>query len=132
MEPMQKRILITLIVGIVLVIAFYFITDSITKYTGFSVSGDDALKDDFIKCLKEQDITLYINTNDISKTLSEIELFDYLQYFKIKNCINNNQECVNKGVNSFPAWIVNNQAISKDINFNELSEYSRCKPITKQ
>ena len=129
MGNMQKRILITVIIGIVLIIAFYFITNAITKYTGFFVSGIGETEDDFNVCLKEQDITLYVNTEDIANTLKDIQLLDKLENFKIKNCLRNNEECSGKGINSFPTWIINKNKIDRDISLDELSEYSGCKPI---
>jgi len=128
MEGMQKRILITVIVGIALIIAFYAITNAITKYTGFFVSEGDK-ESDFDLCLKEQDITLYLNTEDIAATLKDIQVFDELKDIKIKNCLRDNSECLEKGVTSFPAWIINNKKIDRDISFGELSEYSGCKPV---
>ena len=128
MESMQKRILITLIIGIVLIVSFYFITNAITKYTGFFVA-DESKESDFNLCLKEQDITLYINTENIANTLNGIQVFDELKNFKIKNCLRDNKECLEKGVVSFPTWIINNNKIDRDISFEELSEYSGCNPI---
>ena len=121
---LRKRIWITLVIGLVLILGFFFITDSITKYTGFSISEHD---DDFTACLKNQDIALYVNTNDVAKTLKSLKLFDYLQDFKITNCLNNNQNCLDNEVDSFPYWIINNNRINRDINLDELSEYSGCK-----
>jgi len=123
----KRRLLITLGVGIVLVLGFFLITDSITKHTGFSISN--LKENDFTSCLKEQDINLYINTEVPAKTLKKIILFDYLQYFQITNCLNNNQECLKNKIDSFPIWIINKKKINRDINFNELSEYSGCKLI---
>ncbi len=131
MEPMHKRILITVILGIILVVAFYIITNTITKYTGFFVSGVEETDDDFNTCLKEQDITLYVNTEDIAKTLKDIQLLDKLENFKIKNCLRDNQGCLEKGVTSFPSWIINNIKIDGDISLGELEGYSGCKPVNK-
>jgi len=127
MDPKQ-RILITIGIGVVLVLGFFFITDSITKHTGFSVS--ESKENDFGSCLKEQEISLYINTDNTAKTLKNIILFDYLQYFQITNCLINNQECLKNNINSFPTWILKGQEINRDIYLNELSEYSGCK-LTK-
>ena len=126
MKPKQ-RILITLVVGIVLVLGFFFITDSITKHTGFSISN--LKENDFTSCLKEQEIDLYINTEAPAKTLKKTVLFDYLQYFQIINCLNNNEGCLKNNLNSFPTWVINKKKINRDITFNELSEYSGCKLI---
>lgn len=129
MEDMQKRILMTIIVGIVLIIAFYFITYNITKHTGFFVSEVKSPEDDFNACLNEQDITLYVNTEDLANTLRNIQVFDELENFKIKNCLRDNQECLEKGVTSFPTWAINSKIINRDISFEELSEYSGCKSV---
>ncbi len=120
----QKRILITLIVGIILISLFFVITNSITKYTGFSVSNAD---NNFKKCLSEQEIILYINTEKVSGTLNDIELIQYFEYIKIKNCFRDKDTCIRDGVNSFPTWIIRDNKINRDITSEELSEISRCK-----
>jgi len=120
-----QRILTTIGVGLVLVFGFYFITDAITKYTGFSVSP--VVDNDFETCLKGQDIVLYINSAESSETLRNIELVDYLENFEIVNCFNNNQGCLDNDVNSFPTWIVNKNKILGDITLIELKELSGCK-----
>lgn len=125
----KKRILITLGIGVILVLVFFFITDSITKHTGFSVS--ETKEDSFESCLKEQQINLYINTDESAKTLKKIILFNYLQYFQITNCLNNNQGCLENSVNSFPTWIINEDSINRDISLQELKELTRCKESIK-
>lgn len=126
MEDMHRRILITLLIGIVLVTGFYLITNAITKYTGFFVASE-ARDSDFEKCLKEQDITLYVNTENMAESLKKSQLVDYLKDVKIMNCAS--ASCSQNGVNSFPSWTINGKVINKDINFDELSEYSGCKLI---
>ena len=132
MEGMQKRILITLIIGLILIVAFYIITSTITKYTGFFVSSaEETPKSDFNNCLNEQDITLYVNTENIANTLKDIQVFNELNNVKIKNCLRANEECLGKGITSFPTWIINNKIINRDISLEELEEYSGCKPVIK-
>lgn len=121
----EKRVLATIGIGIVIVLGFFFITEAITKYTGFFVASDNS-GDDFNKCLEEQNINLYINTNELVQTLENIKLFDYLQYFKITNCLRNNQGCLNNGVSSFPTWIINNEKMGYDIGLEKLKESSGC------
>ena len=127
MEKMYKRILITLTIGIVLILGFYVITNTITKYTGFMVFSDE---NDFEKCLKNQDINLYLNTQKLSKTLKDIQLIDNLEYVKITNCAVNKEGCVEKDINNFPSWIINDNKINRDINFEEFEEFSGCKAIS--
>jgi len=127
MKLNQKRLLLTLGVGLVLISGFFFITEAITKYTGFSVAPAD--DDDFEVCLEEQDVTLYVNTADITATLNKLEVIDYLDKIKIFNCEKNNKVCLAAGVSSPPTWVINNQVIPGEINLNELAEYSGCEVI---
>ena len=119
-----KRILVTLVVGIILISVFFIITSSITKYTGFSVSSAGG---DFKKCLSEQEIVLYINTEKVSETLKDFELIQYFEYIDIKNCLMDKDVCIQDGVNSFPTWIIKDNKISRDITSEELSELSGCR-----
>jgi len=122
----RKKFLITLGIGVVLVISFFLITEAITKLTGYSIS-DDEEKDGFEKCLEEQDITLYIRSDDFVKILNDVELKDYLEDFEIFNCLRNNQVCSGKGISSFPyTWVINEKKFEKDISLRELVESSGC------
>ena len=127
----NKRILLTLGIGLVIVILFFFITHAITRYTGFFVTEDKA-ESDFETCLKEKDITLYINTNDVANSLERVELSDHLKYIDIKNCLRDSDFCVENQVVSFPSWIINGRVINKDINLAELKEYSGCEIVSKE
>lgn len=124
----KKKVLISILLIALLVIIFYLITNFITKYTGFSVSeGYFDKKDDFKLCLKTHDITLYINSEIPGETLKKIIAYEYLDDISIFNCIRNNQDCIKKEVNGpFPAWIINNKKIDRDISIQELSEFSGC------
>jgi len=126
----SKRILITIIIGAILILGFLIITNAITKYTGFLVS-EESKETDFATCLKEQDITLYINTYNAVQTLQKTQLFDYLQHFSPSiNCLKNKQACSQAGINSFPyTWVINNNKINKDISLGELSDISGCRLI---
>lgn len=125
MKIHEIRVLIALGVLALLIIGFYLATSTITKYTGYSVL--DSQKNDFKSCLRENDISIYINSEKSSKTLKEIELLEYLDNVKIINCFENNHFCLENGVNSFPSWIVNNNKFEEDISLSKLSESSGCK-----
>ena len=121
----MENILITLGIGAILIVGFFIVTEAITKLTGFSVISEEG--NDFENCLEEQDITLYINTEDSVKTLNNIELKGYLENFKIFNCLRNNQVCLGNEVGSFPyTWIINENKFEKDISLQELIESSGC------
>lgn len=128
MADNTKRIVITLILLVVLVLLFYLVSNVITKYTGYSVTNKVLNKEDIFKsCLKDKSITLYINTNNPQETLKNIQAGDYLDSVKIFNCQTNNEECMNKNVNGpFPAWIINNNKIDSDISLAQLKELSGC------
>lgn len=118
----STKVLLKLGLIIVLIVIFFLASSAITKYTGYLVIGE---KDETERgiCLKQQDITLYINSEDTGKTLSAIGL-EYLEYVKIMNCIENKKFCSSKGVDAFPTWIINNERIKGD--FEELLEHTEC------
>ncbi len=129
MEKIYKRILITITIGIFLILGFYIITEGITKYTGFMIFSDE---NDFEKCLKKQDINLYLNTQKLSKTLKDIQLIDNLGQVKITNCAINNKNCVENKVNFSEGniyWIINENKVNRDINFEEFKEFSGCESV---
>lgn len=118
-----------LMVGILvfLVVVFFFISSSITKYTGFFVSSDTLnMPSDFEVCLREKDVRLYLNSNDVAGSLKESGVVDYLDEVDIFNCLRDNQKCLGDGVNEFPTWIIDGRKFEKDISVYELADYSEC------
>lgn len=105
----KKRIFISFGILIALVVAFFVITSTITKYTGYSVSDDSDSNSQ--SCFAKQDIRLYINSANSDDTLKKIGLLDYLEYVKIQNCYANQQPCIDKGISNFPAWIINGKQV---------------------
>jgi hypothetical protein len=128
MEPMHKRLLITITLAIILITGFFLITNAITKYTGFSVT-DKSIGSDFEICLGKQDITLYINTETPAQKVHDMELSKYANLIKIIDCSGNNNICLQNQVNSFPTWIINGNKIQKDIGISELTKFSGCSLI---
>jgi len=126
MEKNQKRILITIGIAVIVLIGFFFLTKAITKYTGFSVSSKE--ENSFKSCLREKDVTLYINSLNSSDTLRNCNLFDYLDDIKIINCIGNKTPCIEKGITSF-SWVIEGKKIDGDISILELSQLSGCNLI---
>jgi len=124
----RQRILVTIFIGLILVAGFFLVTEAITKLTGFSV-GEKKDANDFKICLREKEITLYVNTNDISKTLGNIGVQNYLEDIKIINCLRDNQVCLEKNIDSFPSWIIEDNIIQGDISIEKISELSKCKLI---
>ena len=124
MGPTQ-RILLTIGIVIVILAGFFLITNAITKYTGFSITpkqDSTSLKD----CLKEKEISLYVNTNDLAETLRKLELIDYLAGVEIHNCLIDNSICLDKKIGSFPMWEINSELTDGDISKEELISLSGC------
>lgn len=119
----EKRVLITLGIAGIIIISFFMVTSAITKYTGFSISIKD---EGFESCLERKDVALYVNTNNVDKTLKNIELSHYSEYFDVINCLEDNIACLDKGVDSFPSWVINGELVKSDINLYKLKGLSNC------
>src|SRR3989344_4095682 len=104
----KEKIIRTIGILFILVIIFYIITGSITKYTGFFVSDIN----DFENCLEEKNITLYINSYDTVKTLNNFKTKDYLTHIEIFNCLLNRLVCDNNDIDSFPTWYIEGKKIN--------------------
>ncbi len=109
----------------VLVVIFYFVASAITKYTGFSVVVN-VEKKDFNKCLEEKEIVLYINSNNPIETLDDFETKDFLGNVEVFNCLLNKFDCINRGIDYFPTWVIDDEKISGDISIDVLAKVSGC------
>ena len=125
-QDAKKRVLITLVACLVLAIGFYLVTNAITHFTGFSISGSVDKTDSFKTCLKNKDIRLFINSERSDDTLLKIKNLDFLTEVSIKNCFIDNKDCENKDISTFPTWIIGTNKIEGDITLKQLSEYSGC------
>jgi len=123
MNKLHKALL-TIAAAIVLVLVFYFIANTITKFTGYVVA--EPLDNEFAACLEEKDVTLYINTEDPEEILKNSKVIEYLKNIKIMNCQRNPESCEELGIITFPTWLVNNQIIAGELSLEDLSKYSAC------
>lgn len=126
----RKRLLITIAVGVVLIIAFYYIAGYLTQVTGYSVLeknvSDNSVQDSsFVDCLKKQDIQLYINSENTNQALEATGLTDYLEAVKIHNCNTDATSCTNLGISS-TQWMINNQKVQIQ-SADDLAKYTGCK-----
>ncbi len=122
-KKVTRNVGILIIILIILFFLFYFITNIITKYTGFFIIDFDK---NFETCLKEKTIILYINSNAPEKTLSNLEIKDYLENIKIFNCLRNNEYCYNKNINYFPTWFIEGKKIEGDVSLEFLADVTEC------
>lgn len=125
MKP-RKRILVTIAIGFVLIVGFYFISGSISKSTGLAVSGNSAYIDEsFIECLKKQDIRLYINTGNSEAELQKTGLTQYLEAVKIHNCYLDQKACQDLLIES-TQWLISGNKVQIS-GLDDLEKYSGCK-----
>jgi len=120
-----KKILVTLSILTLLILILYFASDIITKTTG-KVVFEGYSKNEFHDCLKTQNITLYMLSNNLNKSLSELQWEEELPYIKVFNCVDDKDYCLNQKIDSFPTWMINAKKINHDISISELSKYSGC------
>ncbi len=121
-----KRVLVTAGLLLMLVGGFYLITSNITKYTGLLILEEIFSDRNISECLKQRDITLYINSEDSRKTLSASDIASYLPYIKIFNCVNNQKVCADKRISSFPTLIIEDKKLEDNIYKDSLLEISGC------
>lgn len=124
----RKKIII---IGICLLIIFvcfeYFI------FSGNVISNSNKINTQFKSCLQQQNITLYINSENSAEILKKMNLIkdfefsDYLEDIKIRNCFRNKQICLDNLIDKFPTWEINNKRIIRDLQFSELKEIAGCK-----
>jgi len=120
-----QRILLTIGIVIVILAGFFLITEAITKYTGFSITPKEdvgGLKG----CLKEKEISLYLNTYNSAESIRRLNLIEDLEGVNIQNCYIDNSACLNKKIDSFPMWIINGDFVYGDITKDELVRLSGC------
>lgn len=123
----KKRIFISILILIGLIVVFYFVTYGVTQLTGRSISQSQTKE--LEECLEKQDITLYIKSDNTDTELKRNDLFEYMRYFKIQNCINNNKPCDDNSIDYFPTWIINNKKIVGYVSISELEVYSNCNTL---
>ncbi len=112
----------SLVLLIFLVFAFYFIANFIGSYTGHMVLELDK---DLESCLKEKDITLYIEDYDMIK-LKDMKTSEYLSNIKISGCVLNKLICIKEGIEEYPTWIIEGKKVKGDIDILELANKAGC------
>ncbi len=120
----HKKAIFSAVAIVVLVLLFYLVTNSITKYTGYSISSTK--NEEFTDCLNSKDITLYINSENPIETLKDFKSHEYFPSIKIINCLGDIDSCETNGLQDFPTWIIDGKKFSGDISPNELSKISGC------
>ena len=119
-----NKVVITIILLIGLSVLFFTITGQITKITGKSIIDTEKK---FDECIKDKQISLYINSDNPLRTLRNLEISDYLNNINIINCKNNIKLCKDNNIKFYPTIGFNDNLYTGEISPNKLSDISGCK-----
>jgi len=117
-----KKALRSFVFLIVLVLALYFIANSITNYTGLIVGE---INTEFERCLNEKDIRLYVEDYDMTK-LKKFKTAEYLGSVEISGCVLNKIDCIKEGVIEYPSWVIEGESVVGDIEIYDLADLADC------
>ena len=110
---------------VVLVLALYFVANSITSHTGFIVGE---VSSSFEGCLKDKDIRLYVEDYDVMK-LRELKTTEFLGSVELSGCVLNKIECLKEGVIEYPTWVIEGKKIEGDIDVFRLADEAGCEMV---
>lgn len=127
-----KKIGLTVIILIILVIGFYYVTKTISNITGKSIFGlfvknpDTENLDAFASCLTEKKVKMY-GTDWCHYCQNQKELFgDSFKFINYINCDKKKQECITVGVEGYPTWEINNKLYPGVQQLTKLAELTGC------
>ncbi len=133
----KQRVLIIFAVLIFLVIAFYFVTMAITKYTGY-VSITENKYDDFAKCLTEKEVKMYgafgckhcqYQKEAFGKNGEGEKLLKNMNIYVECDPRGENSQtqlCLDNGIKDYPTWEVNSQLYPGEMSFEKLAQMTGC------
>ncbi len=110
---------------IVLVLALYFIANSITSHTGMIVEN---IGSHFENCLEEKDIVLYVEDYDVME-LKEMQTSEFLGNVEISGCVLNRVACIREGVSEYPTWVIEGKKVVGDIDVFKLADLAGCEMV---
>lgn len=123
--PYRKIILTSLLI-VIITLALYIITKTISNLTGFSIADPTGSKAGVTECLKQKDITLFINSQNPMDELNKIKAQEILTLIKIVNCNKNTYFCSENLIAEYPTYVIETNKIVKDLTYEELVGLSGC------
>jgi len=124
----KKRVVISIVVLLVLVAAFYFITSTITRLTGFTITGKAVYSaerlDNLAKCMTEKGIKLYTNPTCTHCNAQKRLFKTAIQYVDVIECDYTIAKCYD--LLGVPAWDINGDIFYGKKEIKELIELSGC------
>lgn len=118
------RVIVLASALVVLVLAFYLVTESISRYTGFVIAGPD--DESLNACLKEKNIKLFIEEADPYNYLKSLDTYEVMNNIEITNCYKNPFYCEDMSIMDYPAYIIQNEIIYKDMKMEEFIQKTGC------
>ncbi len=119
----MKKIWISIIVAVILIILVFAIRPAIT---GNTVSEERIKMDSFAQCIADSGAVMY-GTSWCSYCQSQKK--DFGKSFKNINfvdCDRNYEECILAGVKNYPTWIIDEEIYTGKQSFNTLSRLTGC------
>ena len=118
----QRRVILSLFVLIVLVVGLYFFTDWFSKVTGYSTGEDERVK--LADCLAEKGAVLFITSNCL-ECERQMEIFgsEGTSHLPILQC-SSLEDCPSSS--GFPSWLINGEKISGVQEIDSLKLASQC------
>lgn len=118
----RKKVILTLGVAVLIIAGLWFIANSITRYTGYSVIENS---DEFAKCLADNSV-LY-SREGCSHCANQKAMFgESLKYLNIVECSENLDLCISKNLDGVPAWEIKGQIYYGVQDLEMLSELTGC------
>jgi len=104
-------VLIVLIIGVIAVISY--------------LKSNNTVDEETARCIASK-ATLYVKTGCPHCLQQEQILGDYLNLFKITDCLNSIEICSDKLIEFIPAWMINNQKYYGVKSLKELKRLTGC------
>ena len=125
----KKSVFLSILVIIILVAVFYLITNTITRVTGYTITGKSIYTDDkldsFSRCLTNKGFKLYVFLDDCPECEKQMEYFkESLFNINLINCQEEYEKC--KNLEGVPAWETDKEIIYGRQRIHSLSKLSGC------
>ena len=134
----KKKFLLTLGIGIILIIAFFLVTRSISIFTGHSITSSTITgglilntEDNLAKCLTEKGAKMY-GAYTCSHCQNQKNLFgEDFKYINYIECSEDGENanpslCQQQEINTYPTWQINNQNYIGEKTLEQLKQLSGC------
>lgn len=118
----KRRVTVSLVVLIVLVIGLYFFTDWFSKVTGYFTGEDERVK--IADCLAEKDAVLFI-TSTCLDCEAQLDVFgaEASERLPIIQCPSQ-EDC--PSAQGFPSWIINDNKLRGVQDLDSIKKSSGC------